>query len=324
VPSKAQWGGANKSLQYIRYADDFIIGLIGSKGDAEKVKADISEFLKEKLNLTLSDAKTKITHTTECARFLGYDIKIIHSQEIKRTKAGLRRVFNGVPHLLAPHDKWAAKLLECKAIRIKLDDKGKDHWRAIHRGEYINLPDIDILRRYNAEVRGLYNYYCIADNAWVMGKFAGLMKHSMLKTLADKYRTKVRKIRERYVRDGIFAIEYPTHAGMSRTEFMHSFVQKDNLLYDDLDILPAYKRYERRNNLRRRMKAKICELCGKLDCDIVMHQVKRLKDLKGGSDWERAMLNIHRKTLAVCQECYDKINPTTQTTDSWYRESRIH
>ena len=87
---------------------------------------------------------------------------------------------------------------------------------------------------------------------------------------------------------------------------------KGNLLYDDLDSLPAYKRYERRNSLRRRIKARTCELCGKTDCDIVMHQVKRLKDLKGSNDWERAMININRKTLAVCQVCYDKIHPAAK------------
>ena len=61
-------------IQYVRYADDFIVGVIGSHEDAKKLKQDLTAFLKEKLGLTLSAEKTKITNTAENARFLGYDI----------------------------------------------------------------------------------------------------------------------------------------------------------------------------------------------------------------------------------------------------------
>lgn len=46
-----------RRLKYIRYADDFLIGIIGSKADCVKVKKDIKDFLGEKLNLELSDEK---------------------------------------------------------------------------------------------------------------------------------------------------------------------------------------------------------------------------------------------------------------------------
>ena len=38
-----------KKIQYNRYADDFVIGVIGSKKDAEKIKEDVKIFLQEKL-----------------------------------------------------------------------------------------------------------------------------------------------------------------------------------------------------------------------------------------------------------------------------------
>ena len=37
-----------KKIQYNRYADDFVIGVIGSKKDAEKIKEDVKIFLQEK------------------------------------------------------------------------------------------------------------------------------------------------------------------------------------------------------------------------------------------------------------------------------------
>lgn len=213
----------HKFLFYVRYADDFIVGLIGSKADALKLKADLSVYLKETLHLTMSETKTKITHTCEPARFLGYDVKVIHSQACKKTKRGRRRVYNGKIQLLAPHDKWAGKLREYKAITIKQVPHERDRWKPIHRGELINRTDIDILRKYNAEVRGLYNYYSIANNASVLDKFAYLMKRSMIKTFAGKYRTHSRKINLRYCKNGVFTVQYPTKQGIQTSEFIHSF-----------------------------------------------------------------------------------------------------
>ena len=68
IPSKQFRDETYKNLQYVRYADDFIISIIGSKRDAEELKADLAVFLKEKLNLTLSVEKTKITYATDRAR----------------------------------------------------------------------------------------------------------------------------------------------------------------------------------------------------------------------------------------------------------------
>ncbi len=48
-----------KRIQYNRYADDFVIGVIGSKADAEQIKSDIKVFLRDTLHLTLSEKKRK-------------------------------------------------------------------------------------------------------------------------------------------------------------------------------------------------------------------------------------------------------------------------
>ena len=43
--------GNFKRLKYVRYADDFLIGIIGSKEDAVKIKDDIKRFLADRLAL---------------------------------------------------------------------------------------------------------------------------------------------------------------------------------------------------------------------------------------------------------------------------------
>ncbi len=299
-----------KSLQYVRYADDFLIGVVGSREDAERLKQDLAVFLKEKLGLTLSAEKTKITNTAQCARFLNYDIYVSRSQDIKRLKNGKRqRVYYGVVQLRMPHEKWAAKLLELGAIRISKDASGKERWKAMPRGKLMNRTDIEILSRYNAEVRGLYNYYSLAGNVSTLNHFSGLMKYSMLKTFGSKYRCQVRKIKERYVKNGEFTVPYTTKAGPKEAIYYHSgFRKQDKPQLGQVDILDIYKKYSKPNSLATRLRSKQCELCSAECGGLVMHQVKRLKDLTGQYEWEILMRKRHRKTLAVCPSCYAEIH----------------
>lgn len=299
-----------KAIQYVRYADDFIVGVIGSHEDAKKLKQDLTVFLKEKLGLTLSTEKTKITNTAENARFLGYDISVSRSQDIKRLKNGKsQRVYSGVVQLRMPLEKWTAKLLEYGAIRIKKDESGKERWKTMPRGKLINRTDIEILSRYNSEIRGLYNYYAIAGNVSTLNHFSSRMKYSMLKTFGSKYRCKVRKIKERYVKNVEFTVAYKTKSGMKESVYYHDgFRKKTEPALGQVDVLDIYKKYDKPNSLAIRLHTNKCELCG-TDCDgLEMHQVRRLKDLNGEQEWERIMLQRRRKTLAVCPSCHIEIH----------------
>ena len=304
-----------KSLQYIRYADDFIIGVIGSKEDAEAIKSDLANYLREKLKLTLSAEKTKITHTSGFARFLGYDITVSRSQEVKKSKKGYKsRVYSAVVKLYTPHEKYKAKLLELGAIRIKKDSAGQEHWKAIHRGKLINRTDIEILSKYNAEVRGLANYYALACNPTALAHFSSLMKYSMLKTFAAKYRTKVSKIKARYVKNGNFTVAYDTKSGMKESVYYNKgFKRKTEPFFGQVDLLETYKKYAKPNGLLRKLRAKTCELCGAICDDLEIHQVKRLKGLTGNTAWEAVMLSRHRKTLAVCPACHKEIHASIKS-----------
>ena len=83
TPSKSQ---TDKKLKYIRYADDFIIGINGSKEDCELIKKQLSDFIKNTLKMELSDEKTLITHSNNYARFLSYDIRVRRDGKVKRDK----------------------------------------------------------------------------------------------------------------------------------------------------------------------------------------------------------------------------------------------
>lgn len=112
-----------------------MVGVIGSRADAEKVKQDIKIFLQDTLKLTLSDEKTKITHSGEMVRYLGYDFTVSRSKDIKRNEKGnLQRYWYGAVKLYLPYDKWFGKPQEYKAFKIVKDKDGKEKWKALHRG----------------------------------------------------------------------------------------------------------------------------------------------------------------------------------------------
>ena len=75
-------------LFYVRYADDWLCGVIGSKEDCKKIKEDFKNYLYNRLQLELSEEKTLITNAQKSAKFLSYEIRVRHSNLTKRDKAG--------------------------------------------------------------------------------------------------------------------------------------------------------------------------------------------------------------------------------------------
>lgn len=73
----------DKKLKYVRYADDFLIAVNGSKEDCEWIKAQLTEFIRGTLKMELSQEKTLITHSNDCARFRGYDVRVRRDQQVK-------------------------------------------------------------------------------------------------------------------------------------------------------------------------------------------------------------------------------------------------
>ena len=106
IPSVNTQDENYRRLRYVRYADDFLLGFTGSKADAEEIKAEIGRFLKEKLNLIMSEEKTLITNAgSQAAKFLGYEIKAQRVNDYIDPKG--RRGANGAIALLVP-----AKVIE--------------------------------------------------------------------------------------------------------------------------------------------------------------------------------------------------------------------
>ena len=308
LPAYPVFDAEYRKLQYNRYADDFVIGVIGSKQDAQQVKDNVRDFLNNRLKLTLSEEKTKITHSSSFIRYLGYDLTVSRSKSVKRTSKGIpQKAWYGVVHLYLPHEKWFNKLLEYKALNISKDNLGNERWKGIHRGNLVNKDDAEIVRKYNAEIRGIYNFYRLAGNVSVLNKFHYIMESSMLRTFAAKYKSTLNKMKTKYFVNGIFTAKYNTKSGVRHCEFYNDgFEHIDEPLFGDVDIMPEYRIRHNPNSLARRLVSGVCEVCGKQTPDIHMHHVKRLKDLTGRNEFEILMMEKRRKSLALCLECYER------------------
>lgn len=312
IPCGVEMDEDFRRLKYVRYADDFLCAVIGTKAEAEAIKRDIKVFLSEKLKLELSDEKTLITHGTEPAKFLGHEIYVRKSTQTKRNKAGrLTRPYNNKVYLRMPTEVIRKKLLDYDALEIKVHN-GKEFYKPKHRSYLISNDDLEILERYNAEIRGLYNFYALANNCHTLHTFKYIMEYSMYKTFAGKYRSTVVRICKKYKKDKVFTVTYKDKKGkIHERKFYHDGFKRrkseDVQCHDRLPV--AY--YYTPTSLIDRLKANRCELCGCENVMLEMHHIRKLKNLKGKEDWERIMIARRRKTIALCQSCHRKIHNGT-------------
>ena len=304
LPANDPYDPGYRRLRYVRYADDFVLGYTGTKAEAEQIKESLETFLGDTLKLELSREKTLITHaTSQAAGFLGYEI--VNQQANDKLDRNGRRKVNGRIGLRIP-----AKVIEqhCRAYMRN----GKPD----NRPSLLHDEDFSIVSRYQAEFRGVVQYYLLALNVFHLGKLQWVMGKSLAKTLANKHKTTSRKIFRRYRSTvmtehgerACFKVEVQRGEGkrplVARFGGIPLKRKREAVL---VDRQPDRRRFER-NELIRRLLADECELCGST-VDIQVHHVRALRDLKvkGQGEkppWIQFMAARQRKTLVVCRSCH--------------------
>jgi group II intron reverse transcriptase/maturase len=283
-------------LRFIRYADDFLLGFAGPKDQAQMIKAKIRDWLKDNLQLELSEEKTLITHArTESARFLGYELSVFWSES--------RPSVNGHIRLAIPEVK-----VQGACGRYMRGDK------PIHRAELINDSDYDIIARYGMEYRGLMNYYGLAHNIERMTKVHWIMRRSLLMTLAAKHRSSVAKMVQKFSSE-TQTIEGPRKCiklvipregkePLVATFGGIPFKRKKDAAVANEEMLPIFNP---RTELIQRLRADRCEICESTD-GVQVHHIRKLADLKKKGRtldlYQRVMAARRRKTLVLCRKCH--------------------
>jgi len=307
LPSRVLDDPDYRRLKYVRYADDFLLGFVGTRHEAETIKQQLADFLKTQLRLELSDDKTLITHArSAAARFLGYHVTVMQDNR-KHTNG--RRSLNGVVSLQVPRDVIQAK---CQPY---LKGGGP-----AHRSELIHQSAFDTVTQYQSVYRGIVNFYRMAHNLRDVAHLHGIMQHSLTRTLAAKLRISVPEVYRRY-RAQILADDGTRRPGLevrvAREGKPPLVAQWGGIslawsLDTTLDDRFVPFRFANTTEIVQRLLAEKCELCG--SCDrIQVHHIRALKDLKrkGRPDkplWVTVMAARRRKTLVVCHQCHVNIH----------------
>jgi hypothetical protein len=181
-----------------------------------------------------------------------------------------------------------------------------------------NLDDYDIVAAYGAEYRGIVQYYLLATDVWRFTALRWDAQTSMLKTLAAKHKSSVKKMAARH-RAKITTPHGPRTCYEARIErdgkqpLVARFGgiplarTKDAAITDRIPDRVPHPRKE----LVTRLLARRCELCGEPG-KVLVHQVRNLASLgKPGPAqprWAAVMARKRRKTLVVCRPCHDLIH----------------
>nr|WP_274919498.1 group II intron reverse transcriptase/maturase [Streptomyces sp. WZ-12] len=229
-----------------------------------------------------------ITHaTSQAAHFLGYEIRAQHS-DTKITRN--RRAVNGAIGLFVPRQVIRQK-------RALYMSKGQP----AQRGMLLHDEDFTIVAKYQAEYRGLVQYYLLAQDVFRLGRLQWVMETSLLKTLAGKHRSTVTKMARKY-KSIVETPEGPRTCltvtvlrDRGRKPLVARFGgiplkrQRKAVLTDRRPVMASAKR----NELIHRLIAECCEIC-EARTNLEVHHVRKLADLnrpgrRDKPDWVHLM-----------------------------------
>lgn len=192
-------------VKYVRYADDFVILVAGSKAEAEAIRNRVKQKLSD-IGLKLSDDKTRVTHWRHNVHFLGYQL-----QGKQRMKGiGIKAI------LSIPQEKLR-----------RLKDAMKEV------SSYYHIPEIDVMVQLSSMYRGWCNYYRYANQPQrVFSKLASYTWWRYAHFLARKQKSSIKALikRERRAKRLV-----KTEKGQRKVLTFHTHVGKKALI---LDIFP--------------------------------------------------------------------------------------
>jgi RNA-directed DNA polymerase len=297
-----------RRLQYVRYADDFILGATCPKSEAQEIYQKVKNFLMGTLNLQVSEEKSGIRHAKEGTKFLSYIVKTYTGRRMRTQMAGdsgiraTRRTTMERIQLHIPEQKLSAY---CQSRGYG----DYDRLKGASRTSWLEREDIEILLAFNAEMRGIANYYALATNAkTVLGRLMFMAKTSFLATLANKHRSTISKTYAR-LRIGT-DVQISTKIN-GKPRIYKLFKLKDwkpPKPTTEVDILKHLDfMHTARSRLTERLEANRCEACEREGGYFEVHHIRKLADVKHDYVGHK-MAAMKRKTIILCVACHDRLH----------------
>lgn len=298
-------------IRYLRYADDWLVGVGGSHTLAEEIKQKTKAFLSDHLQLTLSEEKTHITNArTEEASFLGTTLKIGNGGQPKikqvtnRTGKTYKRRTTGWETVMnAPLPKLVKRLSDRGFCTKEGEPTPKSGWAYLDPDQIVNL--------YSSVNRGIQNYYRFIDNWGQLHRIQYILEYSLAKTLAVKYKISVPKVFKRFGKGFSLIIEGKKGKADRRVSFYlnHDWTKRRDAFqtgkFSNIDLVRTAIRMRTRSKL-----GKPCCICAD-GGQIVMHHVRHVRKLTNkriATGFNLILRAINRKQIPVCTACHGKIH----------------
>jgi Type II intron maturase len=281
----------------------------GPRQEAEAITEQLKAFLRDHLKLELSEAKTVIPQArTEAARFLGYEIVTLDADDTHDHRG--QRGIHGVPGLKVP-----VEVIKAKGSPYM--QRGKPGQLAARRQE----AAFSIMSQYQAAYQGLVQYDLRAFNVHRLWRLHGVMETSLVKTLADKFRTPVSQIDRKYRRtiptahgpQKVLAVVIGRGKEKKPLVAVCGGLERRWQQHAKLEDQPKMGDSSRRSEIVPRLLAQQCEWCGTEEGPFQVHHVRKLADLDRPGQgekppWVKRRASRRRKTLVVCQRCHEDIH----------------
>jgi group II intron reverse transcriptase/maturase len=296
-------------IKYLRYADDWLIGICGPRTLAVQVKEELKTFLGQHLKLTLSEEKTQITHARkEQARFLGTRLAI--------GREGIQRVVttnNGSGRPIKRRSTGSEIVMTAPKSDLikKLHTKGfcTANGQPTTKLGWIYLDADQIVALYSGINRGIQNYYRFADNFGHLSQIQYILKFSLAKTLAAKYKCSVRQVFQRFGK--IPAIIVKAKDGKRDRHIVFYCNSNWKKQRNGFQIGPAtVDLLQWSISMRSRSKLGMpCCICNNSE-QVEMHHVRHIRKTGGKKPvGVNAILRLmNRKQIPVCSTCHQKIH----------------
>nr|QWK44963.1 hypothetical protein [Protohalopteris sp.] len=177
-------------VKYVRYADTFLISVLGSFRLVVKIRDFLENFLSDDLGLRLNlERGSMIKAGKKSVIFLGALIKCPKSNVkpviLAKTK---RKVYTmSCINMKAPIPELIEKLISRGFARR--NQRGKVLAKGL--GYLQNRSHGDVLDYYNVVIREIVNYYSFVDNKVHLGSLIRILRMSCARTFALKYKLRL-------------------------------------------------------------------------------------------------------------------------------------
>ena len=310
MPSRIVDDKDKAEFKYLRYADDWVLGLKCNYQKAKEIYDLCEAFFQTQLHLEWNTDKSELTRSTKKdIEFLGVYLQFTGKRQVMylKTKVGNQK---SLKRTISLND--VRYVMKGEEVCEKLKKKGfldASH-DPISCKRLVNYDVYQIAKIYQSIINGIANYYGFVHNISTLNHLHYKLFISLCKTLAHKFKSSKRKIMRKY------GGKVLTFKGLGNAKpimiTMCGGYRRDtrNFKVNSIkqDTLGLKLKVHTGITTSSWLKLKECCICGK-EGYIEMHHVKSIKALgQKVKGFDKVMKRLNRKQIPVCLDCHWKIH----------------